>query len=102
MEPNFFEKDLQFAQILRNMSDNKVRSKSIGRVTSRRFKSLDSFKAKVLKHVGKEHLNTVHQHPPGSSNKSQHGRQTIMYINTTNQLAVLLEHPHQTLEISYR
>ena len=39
------------------MSDKKVRSKSIGREASTRFNSLDSFKAKVLKHVGKEHLN---------------------------------------------
>ena len=39
------------------MSDKKVISKSIGREASTRFNSLDSFKAKVLKHVGKEHLN---------------------------------------------
>ena len=39
------------------MSDNKVRSKSIGRISSRSFKSLYSFKSIVLKHVGKEYLN---------------------------------------------
>jgi len=37
------------------MSDNKVRSKSIGRISSRSFKSLYSFKSIVLKHVGKEY-----------------------------------------------
>jgi len=39
------------------MAENKIRSKSIGRAPSRNFKSLDAFKSKVLKHVGKEYLN---------------------------------------------
>jgi hypothetical protein len=39
------------------MAENKTRSKSIGRAPSRNFKSLDAFKSKVLKHVGKEYLN---------------------------------------------
>ncbi len=39
------------------MAENKTRSKSIGRAPSRNFKSLDAFKSKVMKHVGKEYLN---------------------------------------------
>ena len=39
------------------MSKNKVWSKSIGRNPSFSLKSLNSFKSKVLKHVGKEYLN---------------------------------------------
>jgi len=39
------------------MAENKIRSKSIGRAPSKNFKSLDAFKSKVLKHVGKEYLN---------------------------------------------
>ena len=40
------------------MSENKVRSKSIGRNPSQTFKSLGSFKPKFLKNAGKEYLNT--------------------------------------------
>ena len=36
---------------------DKVRSKSIGRNPSKTFKSLDAFKARVLKNSGKEYLN---------------------------------------------
>ena len=39
------------------MFKSKVRSKSFGRDPSRSFKSQDFFKAKVLKHVGKEYFN---------------------------------------------
>lgn len=39
------------------MLKSKVRSKSFGRNPSCSFKSQDFFKAKVLKHVGKEYFN---------------------------------------------
>ena len=38
-------------------AENKSSSKSIGRNPSRSFKSLDTFRSKVLKHVEKEYLN---------------------------------------------
>ena len=40
------------------MSENKTRSKSIGRNPSQTFKSLDSFKAKFLKNANKDNLNS--------------------------------------------
>jgi len=40
------------------MSESKVSSKFIGRDPLRSFKSLYSFKAKVLRYIGEEYLNT--------------------------------------------